>query len=78
MSSTDPDHAADLARNLADLLSAYEEELMALELTAPGIAPLRRAIGTAIAEAHYWIADQAAPADGWVSPGDGRTRQANS
>lgn len=78
MSSTNADQTADLARNLADMLSVYEEELLSLELKAPAIGPLRRAVGMAIAEAHYLISDHAAPPRGWTSSGDDRASQANS
>lgn len=78
MSSANPDQATELARNLADMLSAYEEELLELELKSPGIGPLRRAVGMALAEAHYLISDCASPTNGWTSSDDGRTSQANS
>lgn len=77
MSSTDPDYARQLAQNLADMLTAYEEELMAIEASAPGIGQLRRAVGIAIAEAQYWISDQSPVLEGWSSFGDGRTHPAN-
>ena len=54
-----------LARNLVELLSSYEEELMLLERGVPGVAPLRRVVGAAIAEACYLIADE--PAEEWPS-----------
>jgi len=72
------DHARRLARNLADLLIVYEEELMAIEPQAPAIGALRRAVGITIAEAHYWISDQMVPAEEWPHAGDDRTRQTNS
>ncbi|HEX3700681.1 MAG TPA: hypothetical protein VHV27_08415 [Phenylobacterium sp.] len=57
MAQTDPERTRQVARNLVELLTAYEEELMALERDTPAIGPLRRAVGMAIAEACYWISD---------------------
>ncbi len=71
-------HARELARNLVDLLTAYEEEFMVLEAEAPAIQQLRRAVGIAIAEAHYWISDQGGAPDDWPPrAGDDRAHQAN-
>jgi hypothetical protein len=64
MRQTDPDRTRELARSLVELLTAYEEELMALERETPAVAPLRRAVGMAIAEACYWISDRAPAARG--------------
>jgi len=72
------DRARVLARNLADLLLAYEEELMAIEPESPAIGALRRAVGITIAEAHYWISDQMDPIEDWPPAGDDRTRETNS
>jgi hypothetical protein len=59
-----------LAQNLVELLTPYEEELIQLEQEAPSFAPLRRAIGIAIAEACYFISDNAAPLADVVPPTD--------
>ncbi|THD78257.1 MAG: hypothetical protein E7812_11825 [Phenylobacterium sp.] len=59
MRPTDPDRTREVARNLVELLTAYEEELMTLERETPAVGPLRRAVGMAIAEACYWISDGA-------------------
>ncbi|WP_374472546.1 hypothetical protein [Phenylobacterium sp.] len=61
MVRTDKERAREIAQNLVDLLSSYEEELIALERDAPGVGPLRRAVGMAIAEACYLISDGAPP-----------------
>ena len=66
----DSEHARRLAQNLVELLTPYEEELIQLERDAPALAPLRRAVGIAIAEACYCISDKTAPQDNLVSPGD--------
>ena len=49
-------HAA--ASDLVDLLSAYEHELILLELENPGLMRLRQAVGAALAEASCWISDR--------------------
>jgi hypothetical protein len=54
---TYPERVKEVARSVVDMLTAYEEELMALERQTPAVAPLRRAIGMAIAEACYCISD---------------------
>ncbi|MDE2486288.1 MAG: hypothetical protein KGO51_02730 [Alphaproteobacteria bacterium] len=51
------DRTRDVARSLVEVLTAYEEELISMEADAPAVAPLRRAVGMAIAEACYWISD---------------------
>ena len=71
MSQTTAVRAKALAQNLVQLLTSYEEELMALERDAPAMGQLRRAVGTTIAEACYMITDQSlAPAE-WAPPADG-------
>lgn len=65
--SDEPDPARRLAQNLIELLSSYEEELMALERDAPALSQIRRAVGMTIAEACYWISDQP-PADVNAAP----------
>ena len=72
--SHDSDYAKRLAQNLVELLSPYEEELMALEREAPAYGPLRRALGIVIAEACYCISDQPiTPKGDLVPPADDET-----
>jgi hypothetical protein len=74
MRQTDAERARDTARSLIDVLTAYEEELMVLERETPGVAPLRRAVGMAIAEACYLVSDRVAqPQSGWSPPPRGWT-----
>jgi len=61
MVRTDNERAREIAQNLVEILSSYEEELMALEHDAPALGALRRAVGMAIAEACYLISDGAPP-----------------
>lgn len=61
------DAARRLAQNLIELLSSYEEDLMALERDTPALSQMRRAVGMTIAEACYWISDQA-PAEAEATP----------
>lgn len=75
MVQTDIERARELARNLLELLSAYEEELMALERTQPEAGPLRRAVGMTIAEACYLISDETVGRDGWSPDGPNRGRR---
>jgi hypothetical protein len=49
--------ARDIARNLVDVLTAYEEELIVLERETPAVAPLRAALGMAIADACHVISE---------------------
>jgi len=71
MSQTSAERAKALAQNLMEILTSYEEELMALEREAPAIGQLRRAVGITIAEACYMITDQSmAPAE-WAPGADG-------
>ncbi len=58
MSQTTAERARALAQNLVELLTSYEEELMALEFEQPAMGQLRRAVGIAIAEACYVVTDQ--------------------
>jgi hypothetical protein len=58
MSDFDTERARETAEDLADLLAAYEHELSALEQDAPGVAPLREAIGVALARVTFWISDR--------------------
>ena len=64
----DSDHGKLLAQNLVEFLMSYEEELIQLERDAPAYAPLRRAVGIAIAEACYFISDQPSPQEDLVPP----------
>jgi len=57
-----------LAQNLVEILTSYEEELIALELEAPAVGQLRRAVGITIAEACYLVTDQAAGQVEWGPP----------
>lgn len=58
MSDIETERARAAAEDLVDLLSAYELELSALEHEAPGVAPLREAVGTALAQVSFWISDR--------------------
>ena len=58
MSDIDTERAREAARDLINLLSAYELELTALDQEAPGVGPLRQAVGAALAQVAYWISDQ--------------------
>ena len=58
MSDIETERARAAAEDLVDLLSAYEIELSALEQDAPGVAPLREAIGAALAQVSFWISDR--------------------
>ena len=70
------DRARDLARNLMEILTSYEEELIALEREAPAVGQLRRAVGITIAEACYMITDQGDAMSDWIPPSDGKARRA--
>lgn len=74
--SHDPEHAKRLAQNLVELLSPYEEELIALERVNPSVGALRRGLGIVIAEACYCISDQAAPQEDWAPPADDEASRA--
>ena len=58
MNQISGERAKALAQNLVEILTSYEEELMALERDAPAMGQLRRAVGITIAEACYLITDQ--------------------
>jgi hypothetical protein len=68
------ERAKTLAQNLVELLTSYEEELMALERETPAMGQLRRAVGITIAEACYVISDQTIGEAQWAPPADGPTR----
>ena len=76
MSQATAERAKALARNLLEVLTSYEEELMALERDAPAMGQLRRAVGITIAEACYLITDQGVVQTEWIPPADGSTRSA--
>ena len=60
MSDIETERAREAARDLVNLLSAYELELTALEQDTPGVAPLRQAVGVALVQVAYWISDHGA------------------
>jgi hypothetical protein len=70
------DRARDVARNLVEILTSYEEELIALERETPAIGQLRRAVGITIAEGCYVITDQGDAMSDWLPPSDGQARRA--
>jgi hypothetical protein len=76
MSQTNAERARALAQNLVEILTSYEEELMALEIQSPAIGQLRRAVGITIAEACYMITDEAVAMSEWAPPAEGPTRRA--
>ena len=69
--------AKELAQNLVEILTSYEEELMLLEREVPAMGQLRRAVGITIAEACYLITDQGLAQAEWIPPSDGSTRHAS-
>ncbi len=71
MSQSTTERARALAQNLVEILTSYEEELMALERESPVMGQLRRAVGIAIAEACYLITDQGLVQPEWAPPADG-------
>jgi len=58
MNQIETERALAAAEDLVDLLSAYEIELCALEQEAPGVAPLREAVGAALAQVSFWLSDR--------------------
>lgn len=58
MSDIETERVRAAAEDLVDLLSAYEHELSALEQATPGVASLREAVGTALAQVSFWISDR--------------------
>ena len=58
MNDSDIERARATAEDLLDILSACQHELTALASDLPGVAPLRRAVGAALAEACCWISDR--------------------
>jgi hypothetical protein len=61
--------ARDIALSLVDELTAYDQELMALERETPTVGPLREALALAIADACCVIAED--------PPHSGRTATAH-
>ena len=76
MSQANAERARTLSQNLVEILTSYEEELMALEREAPLVGQLRRAVGITIAEACFLISDQGASQVEWAPPADGPSRRA--
>jgi biotin synthase-related radical SAM superfamily protein len=77
MGQANVDRAKTLAQNLMEILTSYEEELMALERETPAMGQLRRAVGITIAEACYLITDQGIVQTTWAPPTDGRASPAS-
>lgn len=75
MSQMAAERAKELAQNLMEVLTSYEEELMALERINPGMGQLRRAVGITIAEACFVITDQGLPQSEWAPPADDPARR---
>ena len=76
MTQMTANRARDLARDLLEVLTSYEEELIALERETPAMGQLRRAVGITIAEACYAITDQGDSMSAWLPPSDGQARRA--
>jgi hypothetical protein len=77
MAQSRTERARALAQNLVEVLTSYEEELIALERETPAMSHLRRAVSMTIAEACYWVSDQSAgPAD-WSLSAAEPPRRAN-
>jgi hypothetical protein len=77
MSQTNAERARALSQNLLEILTPYEEELIALEREAPAVGQLRRAVGIIIAEACFLITDQDVGHAEWAPPADGATHRAS-
>jgi len=77
MGHTSGGRARELAQNLVEILTSYEEELMMLERDVPAMGQLRRAVGITIAEACYLITDQGLAQAEWLPPSDGSGRHAS-
>jgi hypothetical protein len=75
MVQTSGERARTLAQNLVEMLTSYEEELMAIERETPAMGQLRRAVGIAIAEACYVITDQSMIQAEWAPPSEGPTHR---
>jgi hypothetical protein len=57
MNEIDTERMRAAAKDLVDVLSAYDVAFVRLERDAPKLARLREAIGTALAEASHWNLD---------------------
>ena len=77
MSQTGVERTRELAQNLVEILTSYEEELMLLEREIPAMGQLRRAVGITIAEACYLITDQNLAPTEWGPPTEGPSRHAS-
>lgn len=77
MIQTAAERARELAQNMVEILTSYEEELMLLERDVPAMGQLRRAVGITIAEACYLITDQIVAPTEWLPPADGPSRHAS-
>jgi hypothetical protein len=75
MGQKSAERARTLAQNLVELLTSYEEELMALELDTPAMGQLRRAVGITIAEACYLITDHSIGVSEWAPDSQGPARR---
>jgi hypothetical protein len=78
MNQTSAERAKALSQNLVEILTSYEEELMALERESPAVGQLRRAVGITIAEACFLITDQSVAQAEWVPPAGGPPPRASS
>ncbi|WP_372784752.1 hypothetical protein [Phenylobacterium sp.] len=78
MSQTSAERAKALSQNLVEILTSYEEELMALEREAPAMGQLRRAVGITIAEACFLITDESVGQTEWAPPASGPAPRASS
>ncbi len=78
MSQTSAERAKALSQDLVEILTSYEEELMALERESPAMGQLRRAVGITIAEACFLITDQSGAQAEWAPPAGGPAPRASS
>jgi hypothetical protein len=78
MNQTSAERAKALSQNLVEILTSYEEELMALERESPAMGQLRRAVGITIAEACFLITDQSVTQAEWAPPAGGQAPRASS
>ena len=78
MNQTSAERAKTLSQNLVEILTSYEEELMALERESPAMGQLRRAVGITIAEACFLITDQSVAQAEWAPPAGGPAPRASS
>ncbi len=76
MGQASGERAKELAQNLMEILTSYEEEFMALERDIPSVGQMRRAVGMTIAEACYLLTDQNMAQAQWAPPAGGPIRPA--